>query len=201
MDFENEKTPLDMMGITIPNELEGLFAEPPLLEGEDPNLYWGLVSAMVKDRNPQNFLEWTYVLDMVSKLWEEGRLKRLSAGLMQGEVLSALMYFLEKIQINDEPYQTFTAEQLSAYRHAKRREIEKLAFKYFSKDPKEKQEVVTLLARYGITPATLQAKAAQENSDAIQMFETMITRRQKSRRKDCQEDEQRRQADKNSQRP
>ena len=52
-----------------------------------------------------------------------------------------------------------------------------MAFKYFSEKSREKQEVVALLARYGITPAVLQAKAAQQNSDAIQMFEAMTARR------------------------
>jgi hypothetical protein len=45
------------------------------------------------------------------------------------------------------------------------------------------------LARYGITPAVLQAKAAQQNSDAIQMFEAMGARRGKERRKLRREDE------------
>ena len=68
-------------------------------------------------------------------------------------------------------------------------ESKALAFQYFSEKPKEKSELVALLARYGITPAVLQAKAAQQNSDAIQMFEAMIARREKGRRKLRQEDE------------
>ena len=37
MDIEDEKTPLEKMGIIIPEEFVGLFADPPLLEGEDPD--------------------------------------------------------------------------------------------------------------------------------------------------------------------
>ena len=47
------------------------------------------------------------------------------------------------------------------------------------------------MERYGITPAVLQAKAAQFNSDAIQMFEAMIARRERGRRKLRKEDERR----------
>ena len=174
-DAEDEKTPLEKLGIRIPDELEALFGDPPLLEGEDPNLYWGLLAGMIRDRNPQSFPEWIYVYDMVHKLWEEQRLKRASTGLMRGEMFNALMYFLMKI----------TADGGLP----KIGEAKDLAFKYFSQNSREKQEVMALLARYGITPAVLQAKAAQQNSDAIQMFEAMIARRERGRRKLRKEDE------------
>jgi hypothetical protein len=193
MDFEDEKTPLEKMGIKIPRELEGLFDDPPLLEGEDPNLYWGLLAAMIKDRSPQSFLEWTYVLDMVSKLWEEQRFKRASAGLMRGEMFSALKHFLRQIGADgQEPEHDptyFLQSGLNDFRPPPLTAVEKLAFKYFSKNRREREEVISLLARYGITPAVLQAKAAQENSDAIQMFEAMIARRERGRRKLRRDDE------------
>jgi hypothetical protein len=189
MDSEDDKTPL---GIKIPDELEGLFGDPPLLEGEDPNRYWGLLAAMIREREPQSFSEWIYLHDTVSKLWEEQRLKRASTGLMRGEMFSALMYFLRKIHTDgrvDTKQDVFLQQLQIDYHLAKSSEVEKLAFKYFSNNPKERQEVVSLLARYGITPAVLQAKAAQQNSDAIQMFEAMGARRGKERRKLRQEDE------------
>jgi hypothetical protein len=186
MDSEDEKTPLEKMGIKIPKELEGLFGDPPLLEGEDPNVYWGLLAAMIKEHKPQGLLEWTYVYDMVNKLLEEARLKRASSGLMRGEMFSALMYFLQ--QIHSDGQEPSFLSQIDD-QAAKVSAAEKLAFKYFSKKPKERQEVISLLARYGITPAVLQAKAAQLNSDAIQMFEAMGARRGKERRKLRQEDD------------
>jgi hypothetical protein len=195
MDLEDDKTPLEQLGILIPRELEGLFGDPPLLEGEDPDLYWGLLGAMIKDRQPQSFLEWTYVYDMVSKLWEEGRLKRASTGLMRGEMFSALMYFLRQIHTDgqdEEPEQGeryFLPPIHTDHHPAKLGEAEKLAFKYFSEKPKERQKVISLLAKYGITPAVLQAKAAQQNSDAFQMFEAMKARSEKERRKLHREDE------------
>ena len=167
MDIEDQKTPLEKMGIIIPEEFEGLFGEPPpLLEGEDPNLYWGLLAAMIKDRKPQSFPEWIYVHDTVNKLWEEQRFKRVSTLLMRGETLSALKYLLKQSDLNPA-----------------------LASKYFSEEAEERQEAVSLLTRYGLTPAVFQAKAAQQNSDAIQMFEAMGARRGRERRKLRQEDE------------
>ena len=91
---EDEKTVPGKLGIRILVELDGLFGDPPLLEGEDPNLYWGLLAGMIKDRNPESFAEWIYVHDMVDKLWEEQRFKRALSGLMRGEMFNALRYFL-----------------------------------------------------------------------------------------------------------
>ena len=135
------------------------------MEGEDPNLYWGLLAAMIKDRNPQNFSEWIYVHDTVNKLWEEQRFKRISTDLMR-ETLSALKYLLNQSELD--PH---------------------LSSRYLSENPEERQEAVSLFARYGFTPAVLQANAAQQNSDAIQLFEAMMARRGRERRKLRQEDE------------
>jgi len=167
MDIEDQKTPLEKMGIKIPDDLEGLFGDPPpLLKGEDPDLYWGLLAAMIKDRNPQGFSDWIYVHDTVNKLWEEQRFKRVSTVLMRGETVGALKSLLKQSDLNPA-----------------------LASKYFSEEAEERQEAVSLLTRYGLTPAVFQAKAAQQNSDAIQMFEAMTARRGRERRKLRQEDD------------
>jgi len=164
-----ETPDIETPAVKIPDELMGLFGNPPLLDGEDPKFYWDLLAVVVDERKPKSFAEWVYVYDEVTKLWEEQRLRRASAGLLRGERFKALQYFLEEIGVDGHLKKTGGPTNL--------------AFKYFSDDRKERQEVVSLLEKYGITPATVQAKAAQLNSDAIQMFEAMIARREKSRRK------------------
>jgi hypothetical protein len=134
-----------------------------------PELYEGFLAAVIDERKPKTLPDWVYVYDEVTKLWEEQRLRRASAGLLRGEMFKALLYFLEQIAADGRLQKPGASREL--------------AYKYFSNNPKEKQEVVALLAKYGITPVVLQAKAAQLNSDAVQMFEAMITRREKSRRK------------------
>jgi hypothetical protein len=57
------------------------------------------------------------------------------------------------------------------------------ALKYFSNDPNERKKVVSLLTQHGITPVEFQAKAAQLNSEPLQMFERTITARENGRRK------------------
>jgi hypothetical protein len=155
--------------IKIPDEVMGLFGEPPLVEGEDPKGYWGLVQAVANDRKPKGFMEWTDVFDFTNKIWEEQRLRRASAGVISGALLKAVMYFLE--QANQDRSK---------------------AQKYFSQNPIEREQVMLALAQYGITSGTLQAKAAQSHLDMLKIFERMIETRENGRHKLRKEDERRR---------
>jgi hypothetical protein len=186
---DNVKHPLEAYGAAIPEEFKGLFNDPPLLEGEDPDHYWALLAAMIKDRKPEKFAEWVVVHDTVDKLWEERQFKRASAGLMRSGMFNAAEQFLNHFHADGkEPELKRTlldVELLPPPLTA----AEKLAFKYFGKDLKEREEVASLFARYGVTPAALQAKAAELNSGPIQMFEAMRARRERERRRIRQDDE------------
>lgn len=157
----------------IPEELRGLFGNPPLLEGEDPKLYQSLLEAVIKDREPQKFMDWIAIYDLVPTLWEELRLKRASTGIIRVGMLDALEGILgaickdNRIRIPKIPSKT----------------PEQMAFRFFDKDEEERKELRSLLAQYGITEVEIQARAAQLNSDAVQMFEGMISAREKKRRR------------------
>jgi len=162
MEDEVNKPKFETMGMKFPEELKGLIDEPPLLEGEDPKLYWSLLAAVIDEEKPQGIMECLDVIDQVNKVWEERRLKRVSVGLIRGEMLKALTYFLVPV----------TGIQ----------ETPTLALNYFSENPKERQHVISLLAQHGITLAELQAKAVQHNSLTLQLFERMAAARGNGRR-------------------
>jgi len=149
-------------GIPFPEALKGLVDDPPLLEGEDPKLYWSLLAAVVEDEKPQSIMEYIDVIDQVNKVWEEQRLRRVSVGLIRGQTLTALKFFLEPIR-----------EMKNHFN---------LAREYFSDDPKERKEVESRLAQYGITPTEVHAKAAQLNRHTLQLFERMAVERANARR-------------------
>jgi hypothetical protein len=148
-----------------PECLKGLLSEPLFLEGEDPQSYWDLVAAMIDHRKPKDVTEWIAIHDEVTMLWEEMRFRRVSAGSIRGELLNAVKYYL-----------ALTEEKLLAM------PSKPAALKYFSKNAKDREEVRARLAQYDITPAELHAKAAQLNSEPIQMFERMIAARANGRR-------------------
>jgi len=158
----------------IPAPLRGLFCEAPLLEGEDAELYWGLVEAVLEERKPATPSDWIAVNDLVTKLWEERLFRRAFNALIRGGTLEALQHFLTEVSKGE--------GQVVGHR----------ASHYFSDKLKTRNEIRSFLAQYGITPAELHAKAAQQNGEALQMFERMIAARERGRRKQRKEDERRR---------
>ncbi|MET4481422.1 hypothetical protein [Bradyrhizobium sp. F1.13.3] len=158
----------------IPDHVIGLFVEPVLLEGEDPNGYWNMVSAMIDERPPETFLDWIELNDMATKLWEERVFRRTTNAIIRGGQRLAVQQFMSEIL----PGEHLTKRLKKADDTADHR-----ASRYFSENKKERQEIRSQLATYGITEAELLARSAQNNSDAILMFEGMVSSRERSRRK------------------
>ena len=180
MQEQTHKPAVETAKTKIPAQLRGLFCEPPLLEGEDPDLYWGLLAAVIDERRPVTPADWIAVNDLVTKLWEERVFRRASNALIRGGTLEALQHFFAEVIKGEEGLKGM--DDGAAHR----------AGRYFSDKAKERNEIRSLLAQYGITPAELHAKAAQQNSDALQMFERMIVARERGRRTLRKEDERRR---------
>jgi hypothetical protein len=61
-------------------------------------------------------------------------------------------------------------------------EASQLALKFFSRNAKEKKELTSLLAQYGITTGELHAKAVQLESGGLQMLDRLVAARESSRR-------------------
>jgi hypothetical protein len=104
----------------------------------------------------------------LSTNFEEQRLSRAIAGLISGGLPKALKYFLEQTKQDPSNGQ-----------------------KYFSEDPIERQLFIQSLAPYGITPGTLQAKAADYNNVTLKTLERMRGVRESGRRKLCEEERRR----------
>jgi hypothetical protein len=154
--------------IEIPKQLESLLGQPPLLEGEDREAYLALRAALIEDRQPKTVMDWIHVNDFVTQLWEEARYRRASAALVRGGMLAAVEYYLQEIEKND--LQHFTAG------------LKRKAKQYFNTDPKERKQIISLLAQYGITPSELLAKAAQLESHGVLTFERLVASRVNGRR-------------------
>lgn len=158
--------------IKVPEALKGLIEKPPLLEGEDPDHFWAFFEAVADEQKPEGILDWVLTIDMATKAWEELRLKRCSVALIHGGMLNALIYFLDVMRPSALGGNLKNAITTST----------DAALKYFSKDPRERADVVARLAQHGITLAELQAKAAELSGEPLQMFERMIAARENGRR-------------------
>jgi hypothetical protein len=162
---------------------DDLFGKPCLLEGEDKESYQRLRTAMIRDLKPKTVFEWINVRDYVDKIWEEQRYKRAAAGLINGSLFQAIEFYLRVI----------------CHKQFRVKPTRDLASKYFSNNPKARNEVISLLAKNGITIGELHAKAAQLELEGLQTFDRMIAARENGRRQLRKEAEQyaKRQADPN----
>lgn len=165
-----------MQDINIPDYVRGIMLEPPLLEGENPDLYWGIVRGLIEERKPQTMSDWIALSDLATKLWEERLFRKASNALIRGGKLAAVQQFLEEILPGESDLKR---TETNAPRHGN---------KYFSEDPGKRKEYRSLLAKFGVADAEIYARSAQNNSDTIMMFEQMIASRERSRRKLRKED-------------
>ena len=154
--------------IEIPKELESLLGPPPLLEGEDREAYLALRSLVIEEARPKTVTDWVDVHDFVTQLWEEQRFRRASAALIRGGTRAALEYYLQEIASSGGFTNDFS--------------VKRKADQYFSGNLKERKEVISLLAQYGITPSELLAKAAQLESHGVLTFERLVSSRVNGRR-------------------
>ena len=83
-------------------------------------------------------------------------------------MLAAVEYYLQEIYSSG-GYTTYFS-------------VKEKAKQYFSTNAKERKEVVSLLAQFGITPSELQAKAAQLESNGVLTFERLVSSRVNGRR-------------------
>lgn len=155
----------------IPDHMTGLFVEPVLIEGEDPSLYWNMVSAMIDEHRPEALLDWIALNDLATKLWEERVFRRATTAIIRGGQRLAVQQFISEILPGEQRLKKI--DDTADHR----------ANRYFSENKKESEQTRSDLAKYGITEAELHARSAQNNSGAILMFEEMISSRERSRRK------------------
>jgi hypothetical protein len=59
---------------------------------------------------------------------------------------------------------------------------EDLGLKYLSGNPKDRKEVLSVLAEAGITMTEIQAKAAELEGSGLQLFERLVSSRESARR-------------------
>jgi hypothetical protein len=126
---------------------------------------------MIDDYRPQSLLDWIELNDLTTKLLEERFLRRATNAIIRGGQRLAVEQFLTEIRPGEDGLNSAANK------------VERRANKYFSANKKESDETRSLLANYEITEAEILARSAQNNSDAILMFEGMVSSRERSRRK------------------
>jgi hypothetical protein len=81
--------------VTAP-ALTDVFGQPPLLRGEDANLYDALFARVVAAARPRDVFEWILLKDYADLAWDVFRLRRAKTGLVNGEQRRAVIMLLQK---------------------------------------------------------------------------------------------------------
>lgn len=168
---ETQAKAVHVLAGKIPDHMIGLFAEPALLKGEDPKLYWNIVSATIDEHRPQGLLDWIAIVDLVTKLWEERLLRRTTNAIIRAGQRHAVEQFLTEIRPG--------ADRLKFSGN----KAERQANKYFSGNKKESGDVQSELAEFEITEAEVLARSTQNNIDALVTLDRMLSLRERGRRR------------------
>src|SRR5262245_35525823 len=80
---EKSATNSGMLSLLPPDEVQALFGDPPLLQGEDVDLYNNLMGQFAKLVEPNDMVEWWWVKDITDHSWEIRRLRRFKVLIVE----------------------------------------------------------------------------------------------------------------------
>jgi hypothetical protein len=85
----------------IPVELQGFFDNPPLLLNESPEAYYQLRASIIETIEPRNTCEWLWVKSLLTYGWEDRRLGKMKADLVNLTWKQAVRNILESLLPGD----------------------------------------------------------------------------------------------------
>jgi hypothetical protein len=147
----------------IPNDIQPFFDNPPILNSENPKLYWELVKKLQIAINPQNVIEWMWLKDAADYGWEAFRLQRMKATTIDIAKKQAVQTVLRRLLPN-------LQKQRGADVADKVFELTKGWFT----DAAAKAEVETVLKIHGLKNDAIEAEAFIESIDKLQAIDELL---------------------------
>jgi hypothetical protein len=159
--------------VSIEEPFEDLLGKPALLKSEDSRDYAKLRAAFEREIDPKSIFDTIRVQDLTDKFWEERRLKRSQAALIDSALVQSLaMLFAPHYGEN-------LADALET------------AQNYYSGVPEKVRRAEKLLLQLGIASEQIEANAMHLRSLGLQMLDRMITNRETVRNGIIKEHERR----------
>jgi hypothetical protein len=144
----------------IPAELVGFFQKPPILISENRRHYEDMLKGMIKVIEPGNTFEWLLVRDLVDVTWENRRLGKMKAALINVTWIEAVRRILESL-LDGSPEQ-------------RRRAAQEHAQAYFSEEGRSL--VQTILATHGLTEEAIAAQAMALRLPELDLIDRQMER-------------------------
>jgi hypothetical protein len=159
--------------LTIETSFEDLLGKPALLKSEDAREYERLRAAVEREMDPKSIFDRMRVQDLTDKVWEERRLKRSQAALIESALVQSLAML----------FAPHYGENLAAALET--------AQNYYSGVPEKVRRTEKLLVQLGIASEQIEANAMHIRSLGLQMLDRMITNRETFRNAIIKEHERR----------
>jgi hypothetical protein len=163
-----------------PRDLGTLFAEAPLIQGENEADYDTLLERVTMDVAPMDVIEAMWIKDIVDLIWDTYRLRRLKAGLLMSARRKAVHRIIELAEIEGDD-----------------QEIDRLwnaADDWLRREPSAEQELDRAFAPYGFNVNSIMAQALSHCLGDLERIERLIASQDARRIKLLTEIERRREA-------
>jgi len=158
---------------SIEESLEDLLGKPALLKSENARDYERLRAAIEREMDPKSIFDKIKVQDLTDKVWEERRLKRSQAALIETALVQSLAML----------FAPYYGENLEAALET--------AQNYYSGVPEKVRRAEKLLVELGITSEQIEANAMHVRGLGLQMLDRMIMSRETLRNGVIKEHERR----------
>jgi hypothetical protein len=145
---------------TIPAELLGFFEHPPVLINESSEDYDQVLTSTIKTIEPKNTFEWLLVKDLVDLTWEDRRLGKVKADIVNSTWKEAVRTILESFLPGD-------LEE----RHSVARELSEA---YFGTEGRDR--VLTILARHKLTEDAIAAHSLTLRLPELELIDRQLQR-------------------------
>ncbi len=146
----------------IPDEMNSLFDQRPLIKGEQAEDYEQLLAGLIAEVDPKGMTEWVWVKDLADNIWESLRLRRIKAT----SITIGMQRAGRKLLVSLMP-----PEEGNEFERATK--AEKLVLDYLGGDADATKTLVTVLKRGDLTLDALSAMSVSDNLEALERLDRM----------------------------
>ena len=186
---ENNKASIETL---VPAEIRDMLGKPPLLATEDPNQYDALLTELVREVRPSDFIEWLWVKDIADLTWDIFRYRRIKASYVDGRFRFALVQQLN-LALERDKRAAHPDRRLSFDLDRIRDEANKLANDFIANaNTKEKRD--KWLKAHGVNAESITATSFDAAVDKLEVIERLLASVEHRRNNALHEIERRRNA-------
>jgi len=129
----------------VPLEVSDVIGTLPVLESEEPSLYWQMFQNLAVPLEPEDVHEWMLVKTIADCDWQAVRYERIKSRIIDLRFKEALINILRSILEED------------TIKHSREQDARELAEDWFT-DPKTKRAILRHLFDYGLSGGPLSRK-------------------------------------------